>query len=145
MKTLALSLGVASSLMLAGCESTGGGFPEVASPPPFDYADGEELRSGMHQLAYALQRLDRALSAEYEEGPRFQQSVMDRLDRIERIGESLRDGDIRSKHAFLAEGMDDFLSDVEQAKWYAEKRRYYMAGRITGACISCHTANSRQN
>ncbi len=142
MKILSLSIGAFMCLTLAGCEtSSDGSFPQVANPPPFDYDDGEELRSGMHQLAYALQRLDRTLSTEYDESPRFQQSVMDSLTRIERIGRSLRYGDLQSRHAFLADGMDEFLSDVDRAKQYAERERYYMAGRVTGACISCHKAN----
>ena len=141
MKFMSLSLGACMCLVLAGCETTGGDFPQVANPPAFDYVDGEELRSGMHQLAYALQRLDRALSEEYDETARFQQSVVDSLDRIERIGRNLRYGDIQSKHAFLADDMDEFLSDVDRAKSYAERQRYYMAGRVTGACISCHKAN----
>lgn len=145
MKYLASMVGACLCLTLAGCETTdngnSGSFPQVANPPAFDYEDGEELRSGMHELAYALQRLDRALAADYDETPRFQQSVMDSLTRIERIGARLRDGDIRAKHAFLADGMDDFLSDVDLAKQYAERKRYYMAARVTGACISCHKAN----
>lgn len=141
MKVLSLAIGACLCLTLAGCETSNGNFPQVANPPPFDYADGEELRSGMHQLAYALQRLDNALSGEYDEDPRFQRSVLDSLNRIERIGRSLRYGDIRAKHEFLADGMDEFLADVEQAKRYAERERYYMAGRVTGACISCHKAN----
>lgn len=144
MKFLALSIGACLCLTLAGCETNNGSnssFPQVANPPAFDYEDGEELRSGMHELAYALQRLDRALADDYDETTRFQQSVMDSLTRIERIGARLRDGDIRAKHAFLADGMDDFLSDVDLAKQYAERQRYYMAARVTGACISCHKAN----
>jgi hypothetical protein len=141
MKYLSLSIGACMCLTLAGCASSNGSFPQVANPPAFDYEDGEALRSGMHQLAYALQRLDGALSDEYDETPYFQQSVIDSLNRIERVGRNLRYGDIRSKHEFLADGMDDFLSDVDTAIRYAERERYYMAGRVTGACISCHKAN----
>lgn len=147
MKTLASMVGACVCLTLAGCETSNGnsgsqgGFPQVASPPPFDYADGEDLRTGMHELAYALQRLDRALATQYDETARFHDSVMDSLNRIERIGRTLRYGDMHSNHAFLADGMDDFLADVDMAKQYAERKRYYMAGRVTGACISCHKAN----
>ncbi len=142
MKYLSVVMGACLCLTLAGCETNNdGAFPQVANPPPFDYIDGEELRSGMHQLAYALQRLDRALAADYDENPRFQQSILDSLNRIERVGRSLRYGDMRTKHAFLANGMDEFLADVDQAKRYAERERYYMAGRVTGACINCHKAN----
>jgi hypothetical protein len=143
MKYLSISIGVLACLTLVGCAgNNNGSYPQVADPPAFDYADGEDLRSGMHQLAFALQKLDGDLSAEYDEGPFFQQSITDSLSKIESIGKSLRRGDISSKHEFLAEGMDEFLEDVRRAKWYVEKKRYYMAGRVTGACISCHKANS---
>lgn len=142
MKYSSVSIGALMCLTLVGCQSNNGGFPQVAHPPAFDYVDGEELRSGMHQLAFALQRLDDDLSSEYDETPLFQQSVIDSLSKIENIGKNLRRGDISAKHEFLAEGMDEFLNDVSQAKWYVEKKRYYMAGRVTGACISCHKANS---
>lgn len=134
---------IVATFTLASCATNGSGFPQIADPPPFDYADGEELRSGMHQLAFALLKLDRALADEYEENPAFQQSVVDNLSDIERIGEGLQFGDLRSKHPFLLEGMEKFLADVERAHWDASRRtpRYYMAGRIAGACVSCHKAN----
>ena len=62
----------------------------------------------------------------------------DTLDDIERIGQTLQSGDLNSKHPFLLDAMAKFLSDVGRAKWDAEHDRYYMAGRITGACVSCH-------
>ncbi|MDG2338137.1 MAG: hypothetical protein P8N94_09140 [Gammaproteobacteria bacterium] len=44
---------------------------EIANPPPFDYIDGEELRSNMHQLAFELQQLDMALLDAYVDRPAF--------------------------------------------------------------------------
>ena len=67
MRVLSSIIGACMCFTLAGCETSGGDFPQVANPPPFDYEDGEELRSGMHQLAYALQRLDNALANDYDE------------------------------------------------------------------------------
>ncbi|MBT5074864.1 MAG: hypothetical protein HOJ34_00280 [Kordiimonadaceae bacterium] len=110
----------------------------MADAPPFDYVDGADLRSRMHQLAFALQGLDRDLAIEYDEREPVQQSIVDTLDDIERIGQTLQSGDLNSKHPFLLDAMAKFLSDVGRAKWDAEHDRYYMAGRITGACVSCH-------
>jgi len=95
----------------------------------------------MHRLAFAMQSLDRTLGADSDEQPFIQQSVIEDLRDIERIAKSLQDGDLRSKHPFLADEMDSFLTDVERARWYASKNRYYMAGRIIGACVTCHKAN----
>ncbi len=128
-------------LFLTACSKNEGAFPHATNPPPFDYADGEELRSRMHQLAYALQRLDRALADDDDEGGPDRQSIVGNLRDIERIAESLQTGDLSARHPFLLDGMDRFLADVNRARRDAARDRYYMAGRITGACISCHIAN----
>ena len=128
---------------LVACSSSGDTFPQVASPPPFDHIDGEELRSGMHQLAFELQRLDSSLATENTEGLISQQDVVDNIRNIERVAENLRFGDLSSKHPFLVDGMDRFLSDVNRALADASRNspRYYMAGRISGGCINCHNTS----
>ena len=141
MKYISLFMGTLLCLLLASCSDNEGAYPHMTNPPPFDYADGEELRSRMHQLAFALQRLNRDLATHYDERPPFQQSVVSNLRDIERIGETLQFGDLNSKHPFLADGMDRFLDDVRRAQRDASRSRYYMAGRIAGACVSCHIAN----
>ncbi|HPF47351.1 MAG: hypothetical protein KDF58_04255 [Alphaproteobacteria bacterium] len=133
-----------ATLTLASCKGNDDSFPQVASPPPFDYANGEDLRSGMHQLAFALLRLDADLSKENDEDPSYQQSVVDNLDKIEIIVEGIQNRDLNTKHPFLVENMDKFKADVSRAKWNAQRKtpNYYMAGRISGACVSCHQENS---
>lgn len=128
---------------LASCNGTNGeSFPQVADPPPFDYVDGEELRSGMHRLAFAILSLDRELANEGEDDPIDQQDVVESLEEIKEVAESLQAGDIRSAHPYLASDMFRFLNDVDQALWQASLRspRYYMAGRVSGACAACHRA-----
>ncbi|MBT5186503.1 MAG: hypothetical protein HOM01_06835, partial [Kordiimonadaceae bacterium] len=85
MKYIYLVIATLFSLLLVSCNNTGGGFPQVADPPPFDYADGEDLRSRMHQLAFALQRLDNSLVTDYDERKPIQDNVVDNLQDIERI------------------------------------------------------------
>ena len=138
-----LSVLVASllCLTLTACDANTGAYPQVANPPPFDYADGEELRSRMHQLAFAIQRLDGALLNENDGGAPDQQSVIANLRHIERIGESLQTSDLNSKHPFLVDGMESFLADVRSAKQEASRNSYEMVGSIASACDSCHVAN----
>ncbi len=138
MKYLSIFVGILLCLLLTNCTSNEGAFPQMADAPPFDYVDGEELRSRMHQLAFELQRLDNALASEYGENPPSQRSVVDSLRDIERIGESLQSGDLSSKHPFLLDDMNSFLADVSRAQWGASRNRYYMAGRVAGACVTCH-------
>ena len=140
MKYLFVFIGTLSCLFLTGCTNNEGGFPQVADAPPFDYIDGEELRSRMHQLAFELQRLDSSLAVEYDESSPPQQSVIDNLRNIERIGKALQSGELSTKHPFLLDGMESFLADVSRAEWDASRNRYYMAGRVSGACASCHRA-----
>ena len=45
-----------------------------------------KLRSNMHQLAFELQQLDRALPDAYVDRPSFQRQIADSIQNIERIG-----------------------------------------------------------
>ncbi len=136
----------AALFVLASCsgKQNSDSFPQVASPPPFDFPNGENLRSGMHQLAFALLDLDRELSSETEVADIEQREVTETLMRIKEIAEGLQEGDIRLSHPYLADDMFRFLNDIDQALWQASRRspRYYMAGRVSGACVSCHSANN---
>lgn len=131
--------------VLTACGSNGGGdrFPGIANPPAFDYADGAELRSQMHRMAFELQQLDLALAAETSEREidRGRQDVIvNHLQDIERIGSELREGDMSTSHTFLRNDMASFLSTVSRARRAAEDNppSYYMAGRVSGACVNCH-------
>tara|TARA_B110000858_G_scaffold193601_1_gene246471 strand:+ start:21887 stop:22339 length:453 start_codon:yes stop_codon:yes gene_type:complete len=128
---------------LAGCSTNPDSFPRIANPPPFDYVDGEQLRSNMHQLAFELQQLDMALLDAYVDRPSFQRQIVDSIQNIERIGGHIRETDLAIRHPFLQDDMDRFLSDVHRARRDAERSvpRYYMAGRISGGCINCHRVN----
>ena len=130
-------------LSLAGCNANSDAFPQIANPPPFDYVDGEELRSNMHQLAFELQQLDMALLDAYVDRPSFQRQIVNSIQNIERIGGYIQETDLAVRHPFLQDDMDRFLSDVSRARMDAERSvpRYYMAGRISGGCINCHSDN----
>ena len=133
-------LAVALALGLASCNTGDAGFPPIGNPPPFDYADGEELRSRMHQLAFELQQLDLAMVAEDYRDTVFQGQIVNHLENIERLGGLLRQGDLAARHRFLLNGMSEFLRNVERARMNAEANppRYYLAGRVSGSCVNCH-------
>ena len=128
---------------LAGCSTDTDSFPQIANPPPFDFADGEDLRSSMHQLAFELQQLDMALLDAYVDRPSFQRQIVDSIQNIERIATYVQETDMAVRHPFLLDDMDRFLGDVRRARMDAERSvpRYYMAGRISGGCINCHSEN----
>lgn len=137
---------LAALFVLASCSSdqNSDNFPQVASPPPFDFPNGENLRSGMHQLAFALLALDRELSGVEEAADIDQREVTNTLMRIKEVAGELQEGEIHFSHPYLADDMFRFLNDIDQALWQASLRtpRYYMAGRVSGACVACHNANN---
>ena len=92
------------------------------------------------QHAVELQQLDLAMIGEDSRDSMFRQQIVNHLENIERMGSDLRQGDLASRHRFLLSGMTDFLNDVERARMNAEANppRYYLAGRVSGACTSCH-------
>lgn len=133
------------SVFLVSCSNSGeAGFPQIASPPPFDFIDGEDLRSRMHQLAFELQRLDVALMTG-ESGDTFeQQQIVQTLQNIERIASLIRENELSVRHTFLSDDMAGFISTVSRARKSAESNppQFYMAGRVSGACVNCHRVNS---
>mgnify|MGYP001057869049 CR=1 FL=1 len=94
----------------------------------------------MHEFAFELQQLDLALLNTGEYSPELQSRVLNRLGNIEEIAEGLLEGDLATNHTFLSLDMELFLRTVERAE--AGMRRmppqYYLAGRVSGACLNCH-------
>jgi len=129
---------------VGACSSGSGGFPQIANPPPFDFVDGEQLRSRMHQLAFEVQRLDMALVAGEENNSFMQPAIVESLQNIERLAEVIRDDELSVRHIFLQDDMARFISTVSRARMSAESSlpRYSEAARVTGACVNCHQINS---
>lgn len=143
MKYLVIFLSALVMMIISSCaNNSGGNFPQYADAPPFDFPNGEELRSRMHQLAFSLRRLDAALGAEYDiQNAPSQDQIVSNLRDIDRIANTLQSTDLKTEHSFLMDDMARFISDVEKAEWGASRGRYYMAGRVAGSCVSCHKAN----
>lgn len=126
------------------CSSGGGGFPQIANPPPFDFVDGAQLRSRMHQLAFEVQRLDMALMAGEQNDSYMQPAIVESLQNIERLAGVIREDELSVRHTFLQDDMARFISTVTRARMSAESSspRYSEAARVTGACVNCHQVNS---
>ncbi len=135
-----VSIVIALQGILVACSNSEGFTPRIGSPPPFDYADGAVLRSRMHQLAFASQRLDLALMAQDERGMATQREVISTLRDIERIASELEEGDLSTTHRFLRNDMQNFLASVGRAQRDAERNppNFYAAGRVSGSCVNCH-------
>lgn len=130
-------------VLLSGCEGAGDLIRRATYPPDFNYVSGDELRSSMDQLGYQLQQLDLALAPGDSGRAVDQQQVLSVLANIERIGTNLRAGDSGSNHPFLEDHMSNFVVDVGRARIaaMANPPSYYLAGRVSGGCVSCHRIN----
>jgi len=135
---------VALSAVAACSNGTGGAFPQIANPPPFDFVDGANLRSRMHQLAFEVQRLDIALSSGEARDNYAQPAIVESLRNIERLAGVIRSDELSVRHTFLQSDMSRFISTVGRARMSAEANppRYSDAARVTGACVNCHQINS---
>lgn len=144
-KTLCRStLAVCAIAAIGACSSGGDAFPQIANPPPFDFVDGDDLRSRMHQLAFEVQRLDVALMAGAGDNSFAQPSIVESLRNIERIAGVIREDELSVRHTFLQNDMARFISTVNRARMRAESSSpsYADAARVTGACVNCHQINS---
>lgn len=134
---------ISAVVAIGGCSDVAPAVRKLTYPPDFQYMSGQELRSGMAELAYQLQLLDRALATGPTEQSAQQQQVVQTLTNIERIGASLQPGEAGSTHGYLKDFMADFRSNVGQARNAAsmDPPEYYLAGRVAGGCINCHRVN----
>ena len=131
------------TFLLITCSDFARAVRTVTYPPDFVYVDSQQLRSRMQRFGYELRQLDLALANADSENPELQQQVVEILRNIERLGSDLQAGDAGSNHPFLQDGMPALLADVRQARMGASLNppRYYMAGRLSGACVNCHRIN----
>jgi hypothetical protein len=129
-------------LTIAACNDMAASIRQVTYPPDFKYVSTEELRTRMHRLGNQLRQLDDALVTDGLRQP-DQQKVVAILREIQQIGNSLQAGDAGASHPFLGDAMNNFVTDVGQARIAASQYppRYYLAGRVSGACMSCHRVN----
>ena len=130
---------VVTLLSLCACSNFASVVRKATYPPEFKYVSGDELRGNMQKLAFRLQELDLALNSLTPD----QQAVLESLRQIERIGSSMQAGEAGSNHPFLEDYMQNFVSQVSQAKQAAALNppRYYRAGQVAGGCLSCHKVN----
>lgn len=129
-------------LTLTGCSDFAAAVRQVTYPPDFTYVTGAEMRSRMNMLGYQLQQLDEALAVTDPAAP-DQQAVVDSLRQLERISSQLQAGDAGASHPFLEDDMPAFVAQVSRARMAAtqDPPRYYLAGRVVGACAGCHRVN----
>ncbi len=98
-----------------------------------------EVRNSMGQLANHIRQLDDLLVSE-SLGPEQRETVIEHLRSMESIADDLGAGPEQTNHAFIDAHIDEFRTDVKNARREVEQEppRYYLAGRLAGSCTGCH-------
>lgn len=134
-------------LTLSGCSGMYSSMREVTYPQGFKYLDKEELRSDMGKMAIQVSLLDAALAktmaSDVGDAGVVRDEILSALNSISRIASRLQSGSAGSSHPFMEDFMGDFVSEVDKARGAASlaEPRYYFAGKVAGACASCHKVN----
>lgn len=138
---------VAGLIGVVGCSNLSSSIREVTYPPDFKYIDREQLQSSMARMALQISILDGALqhSLAAQEGGDdvIREEVVNALSEIHLIASGLQAGSGGANHPFMEDHMRDFISSVDKARSAASlaEPRYYFAGKVAGACASCHKIN----
>lgn len=132
---------------VVGCSSLYSSVREVTYPPDFKYIERDQLKTGMAEMALQISILDGALqhSLAYEgEGDEaLREEVLSALAEIDRVASQLQAGSGGANHPYMEDHMRSFISSVDKARSAASlaEPRYYFAGKVAGACASCHKVN----
>jgi hypothetical protein len=111
----------------------------VTYPPDFHYITSQEIRTTMAALAVEVVALDRELGGTDAGHPSDPTRVAAILTRMERLAASLKRRE-HSSHPRLDDYAPLLRRDIERALVAArsDPPSYYAAGRVSGACSSCH-------
>lgn len=136
------------SLLLASCSSQfAASMRKVTYPPDFKYTEPSELKTDMGRLSHQMHLLDIALLEEVNGGEKneeaVRQQVLTALQNMSKIAATLQAGKSGGNHPYLQNYMQDFVAKVDEAKIAASlaQPRYYLAGKVSGSCTSCHKVN----
>ncbi len=130
-------------LSIASCgDYSGPVMAQTAMPPTFNANESQQTDSNMSQLGYQLALLDREL-LEDEYNQIDQDIVVSILRQMEMISSSFMAEDAGESHAFLQEDMATFIASIIDARVAAAARppRYYLAGKVAGGCVNCHSVS----
>lgn len=134
---------LSAGLALLACSSEfAAAVRSVTYPPDFVYVSSGQLRTRMSNLGSRLAQLDNAL-IENEIRQPDKEEVLTILREIEEIGSELQGIEAGASHPFLEDDMPRFVNDIARARMAAslDPPQYYLAGRVAGSCVNCHSVN----
>ena len=111
-------------------------------PPSFTYIPEEKLHDTMWQLADGVSKLDRLMLEPPASGEALQAAVLAELDAMQGSAVALGPTGWPTNHPGLSRNLGAFRDALRAARRDAAlvPPNYYLAGSISGACTSCHTA-----
>jgi len=135
------------SVLLASCSSQfAASMRKVTYPPDFKYTEPADLKTDMGRLAQQMRLLDQALleqDTNLEDSEALRSQVLTALQNMSKIAANLKAGSAGANHPFMENYMQSFIAKVDEAKTAASlaQPRYYLAGKVSGSCTSCHKVN----
>ena len=133
----AVVAGVVLCMALAACEAV----RAVTYPPSFQYVEPERLHDAMWGLADRVSVLDAALREEGAEPGERKARVGALLDEMKALASKVSAPGQQTNHPMLSLHLGDFQLDLALARAALDRDPvdFAPAGRITGACLYCHT------
>lgn len=112
----------------------------TTNPPDFKQIAQKDIHGAMHVMAAQVQMLDAALRDEALPEEERQRQVLAALDVIAAQARGLHPPGAVISHAMLHDKLPQFIRDVEGARAAAaaDPPRYFLAGSVSGTCMSCH-------
>jgi len=122
--------------MMGGCASV----RKVTYPPDCIYPERTQVTSSMARFSVNLWRIDDILANSETVLPYQREEIIDLLRGIEKVADQLGAGTWETSHLFIDENIDQFKSDVRQAREAIELEtpNYFLVGRLSGSCTACH-------
>ncbi|MFO0726264.1 MAG: hypothetical protein U1E65_20940 [Myxococcota bacterium] len=113
-------------------------------PPEFKYMPEAAVRSSMWKLADQSVKLQAELRKGAPGDSEKRQAIVKILAAMEDIMGEVDPAGTRTNHPMLDQNLDQFRSDLTQARQAAEADppNYFLAGSVAGGCLYCHGKGS---
>jgi len=113
---------------------------KVTYPPDFIYLDSSQVQTSMLRMSLAMRRIDEILASQVLPAYADQQRILESLNTIDEMADSLDTGGHPTNHLLLDENLTQFKIEVRNAlrTASADPPQFYAAGRLSAHCTGCH-------
>jgi hypothetical protein len=143
--SIAITSALVSVLFVNGCSTLYPSIRSVTYAPDFTYVETAKIKSDMAKMARHIYLLDTLLLDTIDDPKQpdetHRKAVLSSLNTISSVAAGLKAKSDFTNHVFLEGQMQQFIAEVDRARVAASlpQPRYYFAGKVAGACSSCHT------